>query len=323
MKEQDQNEYRLGRRRLLQGLVAAGLGAWGLAGHGGIVRAKRSDGDFWVDIDPLETRYRVGEPIRFRVRGNQPFYLYLYSLDDGAGGASTLILPNRRAPDNHFNANRSYIVPGRTVEFVGDKPGRERLVMVASKDDLSFDLSPYRPSGDFSLIGPEELEQLFSAKGIRIRDRGPAVEGKNVVVREFNLLIEEDPWQRPPLDLPAVFLSTAKYQYVAGEELTLLFGADRPGWVHLYVVEPGGSFDWLETRKVAADRTERLKTRVEGPYGMHHLIAIYSEQAEIKEERIAAIAIDPQRAMDAPPEGFGVDVQTIRVSRYRDYSLSR
>jgi hypothetical protein len=298
-------------------MALAGLGGFSLVSQAVKGVGLAADEEFRVDIESIESSYGVGEPIRFRVYGNRPFYLYLYNEDEESAG-SIMILPNRKQRKNHYRAHRSYIVPSRTVEFVSDKPGRQRLVMIATEDDLSFDLDSHEASGDFSRTVADELDKWFVNKGVQIRrSAGGGVEGKTVVVREFDILIEDDGWARSLVETPVVFVSAASHRYVPGDRLTVLFGADRSGWVHLYAVEPGGSFDLLASRKVEADQVERLPVRIETPYGRHLLVAVYSTRPDINEDVVADIADDPRRAIDDPKEGYSIDVQTIRVSRDR------
>ena len=53
-----------------------------------------------VALEPVQDSFSVDEPIRFRIRGNKTFFLYLFSIDDETGDA-TLILPTKEGQEHN------------------------------------------------------------------------------------------------------------------------------------------------------------------------------------------------------------------------------
>ena len=87
------------------------------------------------------SRYRVGEAIRFKVKGNRPFYLYLFNIDPRSG-EGLVILPNAIQGKKRIlypGDHRWHTVPNPELEFYSDRPGKERIVMVASTRYLDVD----------------------------------------------------------------------------------------------------------------------------------------------------------------------------------------
>src|SRR5438876_12048810 len=46
-------------------------------------------------VSPTQDTFRLDEPIRFRVAGNDPFYLYVYSVEDNGKTATAILAPAR------------------------------------------------------------------------------------------------------------------------------------------------------------------------------------------------------------------------------------
>ena len=64
-----------------------------------------------VVLEPTEDSFRVDEPIRFKIRGNKDFFLYLFSIDKETEQA-TLILPSKEGQKhNKYPANRTLRCP--------------------------------------------------------------------------------------------------------------------------------------------------------------------------------------------------------------------
>lgn len=108
-----------------------------------------------VQLRTAKDSYREGEPIRFEVRGTEPFYLYLINTEVSTGRTVT-ILPNRLQTEHSLKYpgdDQWYTVPNPGLEFYGDRPGLERIVMIASERYLDqrqlFEVTHGRPAGDF------------------------------------------------------------------------------------------------------------------------------------------------------------------------------
>ncbi len=249
------------------------------------VRDQRKTGDLRIAFDPLKSSYRVNEPIRFRVRGNQQFYLYLYTINDATGEA-VLLLPNKRQQGNKYPSRRSLVVPNKSVEFYSDSPGRERIIMVASTRYIDIDTARFKPVGDFAKTSTKGLEDAFASKGIRIRDNRTKPQS-DVLVHEldvritgsrYNLVDDRPAGGDRQGDAGAVtFVSTAKNRYREGEKVRVVFGANKSGWVHLYTIEPGGGYSLLKRQKVDGKEVNQVTARAEAPYGPHTLVAAFSK----------------------------------------------
>jgi len=249
------------------------------------VRDAAPVGSFKFQVQTEKAAYKVDEPIRLKVRAEQDFYLYVYAVDEASGNA-WLLLPNRKQPHNRIAANQWQKVPGANLEFVSDKPGMEKLIVVASAKKV--DIDPMKLSakgGDFVETKAADLEGAFEAKGIRIRERD-AAQPEGVVVKrlEVKILGKGERAASDDAAAPAtVFVNTAKARYQEGERMHIVYGADAPGWVHLYVVEPDGTRSLLKRQQVKGNEQLKVSARAEAPYGQHKLVAAYSQSEEFDE----------------------------------------
>ncbi|MDD4930150.1 MAG: DUF4384 domain-containing protein [Gallionella sp.] len=123
-----------------------------------------------LSVAAAKKQFKVGEPVRFKVRGNHDYYLYVYNLDP-ASGESVLLLPNKKIRSNLFKGGKSYTLP-RGVEFFGDSVGNEHLMFIASAEKIDLDSANIQSAGDFGKASTKDLEGVFS-KSISIRDTQP------------------------------------------------------------------------------------------------------------------------------------------------------
>ena len=156
------------------------------------------DGELDFDIEPAKKSFKAGEPIRFRVKGNRSYFLYLFSIDE-KNDEAVLILPNQVDDQNRYPADRTLVAPNPAVEFVSDGPGTERLVVVASTKWLELKTGDYKPKGSFFASSSKDLDTQL--KAIRVRepdsDDDTGIEASDtVVVQELALVIAEEPLQR-------------------------------------------------------------------------------------------------------------------------------
>jgi hypothetical protein len=129
-----------------------------------------SDKKFDVSMKIGKKQYQVNEPIDFTVKGNQAFYLYVFTINKDTG-KSVLLLPNAKTKDNRLKANKTYKIPN-SVEFVGDKPGKEQVIMVASASKVSnVDSLKGKVVGEFKEVQTKSLVNEFNSKSIVIRDK--------------------------------------------------------------------------------------------------------------------------------------------------------
>lgn len=148
----------------------------------GVVQAQDA-GQLAVNIEPVKEAFKVGERIRFRVWGNQTFYLYLFSIDSQAD-KGYVILPNKLQQYHKYQPGRTYIVPEKNLEFYSDRPGPERVVMVAVTKKLKLDLSHLTQTGTFLAGQAQEVED--QVKALRVRTRQTQA---NEVVKEISVNI--------------------------------------------------------------------------------------------------------------------------------------
>lgn len=271
-----------------------------------------------VEIEPLQTRYEVDEPIRFRVRGDNAFYVYLYSIDEDTG-ESEMIFPNELERDNHFPAGRPYLIPNRDAEFYADRPGTEEVVMVASRNEIDVPPAAVASKGK-AVLKLSDFERLLTAQGISVErdDRARLRDARTDDMLVKHLELEVTGEQRrgeTPAETPTVLVGTAHDSYHAGERFQVMFGADTDGYIHLYAVEPGGAYERLAREEVKADRLESASFRAEAPYGSHKLVAVYSPDRQL-DRRTETDILGDDGAIWMPNSGpIGVAVQRIRILR--------
>lgn len=293
------------------------------------VRDAASVGSIKFQVQTDKTAYRVDEPIRLKVRGERDFYLYVYAVDEASGNA-WLILPNRKQTHNRISANQWQKVPGANLEFVSDKPGVEKLIIVASTKKV--DIDPMKLStkgGDFVETKVADLEDSFEAKGIRIRDSQSA-QPEGVVVKRLEVKIlgkGERVIGDAAAALTTVFVNTPKARYQEGERMHIVYGADAPGWVHLFVVEPDGTRSLLTRQQVKGNEQLKVGARAEAPYGQHKLVAVHSKTEEFDESALDRLGerrdakdildfLDKSIRLDAENSAEAVAVRSIIVFKY-------
>lgn len=270
------------------------------------VRDAAPVGSFKFQVQTEKAAYKVDEPIRLKVRAEQDFYLYVYAVDEASGNA-WLLLPNRKQPHNRISANQWQKVPGANLEFVSDKPGMEKLIVVASAKKV--DIDPMKLSakgGDFVETKAADLEGAFEAKGIRIRD---AAQPEGVVVKRLEVKILGKGERAASEDAAAqatVFVNTPRERYQEGERMHIVYGADAPGWVHLYVVEPDGTRSLLKRQAVKGNEQLKVSARAEAPYGKHLLVVAYSKGEEFDEAALDRLSRG-RETKDVTDKGIRLD----------------
>lgn len=264
-----------------------------------------------VSIEPAKSSFRVGEPLQFRVQGNRRFHLYVYTIDPQTKRA-VLVLPNARQKSAVYEPGKAQSVPGRNIEFVSDRPGTEKFVVLASAQPIDIKIEEFTKDGDFWTVDNEEWESQLEAKGIRIRDPDPSpapgagggregggnagggsggrARNEGVVMRQLAVrIVEESRSAAPPASddvTTAVFVSTARERYSTGDRVGIVYGADHEGWVRLYTVEPDGTRALLTTQKVDGRTLRRAIAKAESPAGRHALVAIYSPTEDFDDARL-------------------------------------
>ena len=245
-----------------------------------------------VKLEPVQASFKVDEPIRFHIRGNKTFFLYLFSVDKETDEV-TLLIPTRKGQKhNKYPANRTLVVPNEgEAELLADETGRERLLVVASTKYLPLKSRWYRKGLDYYTGKGADFEQEFAEKGIRVRGpdrtRDAKVLVKTVMVRIAGE--QTDDGDSPSVAASHVWLTTKGNQrdYTIGDRIEAVFGSGQDGWIHLYVVEPNGKYSRLKSYAVKEDQTYTAKAVASDPAGKHALVAVYAEDDE------------PSRALDS------------------------
>ncbi len=252
-------------------------------------------------MEPMKTLYEVGEPVKLRVKGSQPFFLTVFSEDLETGQVTTL-LPSRAQPGNKYPAGGFYTVPNPGVTFTADRPGRILITAVASSESLNLDVSRFKAQGDFYTAPRDEVYPQLESKGMRVRPvrrpiqpTQPAPTEPPPVVSTVASLVAQtveisvkprpslafgslSPATAPGLAQDAVvLLSSNRTAYRIGERARLVFGADKPGTMTIYVIEPNGQYSKLLTRAVDGNTLQSVDTVVRAPSGGHTVVAVYSE----------------------------------------------
>lgn len=291
--------------------------ALGLSSKGMEVVSDRGE-TLSVEIEPLRQHYEVDEPIRFRVRGDSAFYIYLFSID-AETGETALIFPNNYERDNHYPSRRWYLIPNRDAEFYSDAPGTEEVMMVASREPLDDPEAVADGEGRPSKLAAE-LERALEQRGLRIErdDRGRWLDtgGEDVLLKRLELTItgDEQPSRRVS-EAATALIGTAHDTYYAGERFEVTFGATADGWVHLYLLEPGGAVERLEREAVEANRIQSKSVRAAAPYGLHTLVAVYTPEKRLDRGTEAELFTDDGEVLVPDDEDIAVAVRRVRIRR--------
>jgi hypothetical protein len=275
-----------------------------------------------ITFEPVQQVYKPGEPIRFRVQGDRPYHLYLFSVDQDRN-EGYIILPNAKQTYNRYEAGRVYDVPEKHVEFFSDRPGTEKIIMLASTRELKVPMDHFNAAGDFYTGSAGSVDQ--AVKALRVRSRESEAEP---VVRELPLIItgpdpisgdrrSDDRQPAPaPRDEVAAFVSSARTEYRPGEIVTITFGANRKGYVHLFTVAPDGHKTFLKKQEVDGTRFYQVRGEAMLPAGEHQLVAIYDKDANLEKEAVDALGLGERRKdirlIEDRPEAYAVYHLTVR-----------
>lgn len=172
------------------------------AGHEKLIRigpAPSAEDRLAITVRADKSGYRVNEPIRLQVKGNKTFHLYLFNIDP-VSKRGLSILPNRYqgADRIKYKGGVWHAVPNANLQFYSDRPGNERIVLLASEKHLDVDRllkeGGAKGLGDFySLETPldaldEALSDRYREKRIHVRERTERLP-PGVVVQELDLSI--------------------------------------------------------------------------------------------------------------------------------------
>jgi hypothetical protein len=253
-----------------------------------------------VKFTPLKPEFEVNEPIRFKVKGNRTFYLYLFSIvEDSDEGY--MILPNALQQYVKYKANREYIVPEKNIEFYAEKPGTEKLIVVASTEKLPVKIEKFRKEGQLYAASAEFVEaevktlkirqkrkehnQVIQQLFLNVSDNGVAVSTETAAVTASSPAATE---AQPPAETQkkprvATFVSSDKTEYKTGEVSVITYGADTAGYIYLFVIEPQGKQTLLKKSPVDGKSFLQVRGVMTPPEGTHRLLAVYDKQGDLPE----------------------------------------
>ena len=240
-----------------------------------------------VKFTSQKSVYQVNEPIQFDVKLSKSAYVYLFST---RADNATLIYPNKLDKAQKITANKTTSLPVRS-QFVSDRPGTERLVLVASTEPLNLQTTKGL-SGDFDSISTNEVDDIM--KNIRVEPVGKAE--KQVV--EMDVVVQGKSRSQAPRTeegadkaQPAVLVSTNKPFYGLNESMTISFASDHDGYISLYAINPMKEAFPLKEAKVEKDRIYRIKATTEAPAGQHVLVGVYSKTRPQHPDKVKSMAV--------------------------------
>ena len=229
-----------------------------------------------VDFTATKAVYEVDEPIIFRITPKSEAYLYLFSLSDDQEPA-VMLFPNDFESAGKTRANTEVTIPAKSV-FKSDRPGVEKVVLVASTDKLNV---PTAAKAAGAAFAPVENDWM---KAIRVESRQPA----SRLVKLLNVPITAKP--APPVSpqsraasppspsQASVLIGTDKMAYQASEPVRITYAATAKGYVALYAVDPQQQISLLKAAlPVKPGQTYDLQAEATSPTGEHAVAAVFRE----------------------------------------------
>ena len=260
-----------------------------------------------VTMTAKKISFNVGEPIRFEVKGNKTFFLYLFSINE-KDNQGVRILPNELDKMNKYPAKRVLTVPNAKIEFVADKPGTEHLVMIASTKYLDLKTDDYKKAGDFLISDAKTVQNQVKAIRVQAAPEKQQADKTEIVVKDITVEIQgEQTAHVKPTKQPIVFVATDRREYKEGETVRIVFGADKKGYVHLYLKQPKNKTVLLKKFEVNGENMYHQDAIAEAPLGEHELIVRYTEDGKDSfegnsKEKGISLVIDEEPAADNTPQ---------------------
>ena len=269
-------------RGVIGGLVVSlslGSGAWVAAqeeSDSKQIRVTGSASQLEVDFTATKAVYTVDEPIVFRITPKSGAYLYLFSLSDDQEPA-VMLFPNDFESAGKIRANTEVTIPAKSV-FKSDRPGVEKVVLVASAEKLNV---PTAAKAAGAVFAPVENNWM---KAIRVESRQPA----SRLVKLLDVPITAKP--APPVspqsraDPPpgssqaSVLIGTDRMAYQANDPVQITYAATAKGYVALYAVDPQQQVSLLKAAlPVEPGQTYALQAEATPPTGEHAVAALFRE----------------------------------------------
>lgn len=124
-----------------------------------------------VSMNVDQVSYAVEEPIRFSVESSRPAFVYVYAIDSETGHAY-MLEPAFDRPALRVTPGMAFDLPPEGVEFYADKPGVERVVLVASQNEIDLALLTAAALDESGALPLPALERLFSRHGANVGQPG-------------------------------------------------------------------------------------------------------------------------------------------------------
>ncbi len=308
------------------GLMAASLNTFAQQAEHEQLVVRQVTQNLSVDMAPTKASFLPNEAIKFNIKGNNDFFLYVFAVDEKNGNV-TMMLPNKFQTGNKYNANQAHRVPNATeMELFSDRPGTEKIVMLASTKYLAWDTKGYAEAGRYMSTEQERFDTQLEALNVRPVQSNKVSNNSEMILREMMIKIDgevpapannslviqlsnqqaqlakpnkdnaqvivlsaqqpDDKKEEPKSETPVVFLSLDKSQYKAGNEAWVVYGADRPGHVHLILVDPKKKATEMAIQEVDGEQFYRLKAMTSKPKGKHKLIAAWTKDGKLDHKLI-------------------------------------
>ena len=244
-----------------------------------------------LDVKTNKQRYTVGDTFSLDVRGNQNFYLWVFAMNEGAARGRMLV-PGIVQGRNNYMANRDYKVPATgSYELFMDKPGLEKVIVVASTKWIDVDVTKLTQNNHYYSSSYNNLQTQL--KGLRLLpgQSGNVRTENTIIVTELNLPVDAAQLTVPaPVLVPivavpgfqssgddtVVFVSQNKDTYRLNDKVTVAYGANKAGWVSLFVQYPSGKSEFLKKEHVDGKQIYTLQAEAVRPAGAQHLMAVFS-----------------------------------------------
>lgn len=304
--------------------VAAGINSsFALAQEKEIQVREREGGQLKVSLESLKDYYEPGEAIRFKIRGNESFFLYLFTISERTGKAY-MILPNSLQNKNKYSGRQWHHVPNKNVEFFSNKSGEEKVVYVASKRYLNWDTKGYSRVGDFLETSTKSLDDQIQKQIVITRDRNretnrnerPARNNYSSRAREYrddefyvgeysfyvgrsSYSSRQEQYEAPASNLPqrtssepVIFLGTDKDEYYVGEQVKIVIGSDTKGYLHLFTRQAGRDFEKVTTKRVDGNALHKFYPTAARPKGLQYLLVVFSEDRNFNKSLLGEDMLD-------------------------------
>lgn len=294
-----------------------------------------------VSLSPLKPVFKVNESVRFTVKGNQEFFMYLFTLDE-KNNQAVLILPNQDQQGNKYPGKQSFVVPNKNIEFYSDTPGTEKVVMVASKKYFAWDTKGYTAANKFLVTDISSVKSQLKRLQVRpateatlpnrrdedifVQEVSFAIEGNTAQTSATNTLTQQvataltgstsvvtshsansaaaatntsvDTFEAVVSDGVSntiTFINTDKTHYKNGEKISIIYGADHAGWVHVMSFD-GKTLQTHTSTQVNGQTIYRLTGAATYPTGSTDLVALYTkDKSAPASDKVKALFVDSKK----------------------------